>query len=742
MKTAPLLSIGMIFKNEERCLERCLKSLEPLRKAISCELVMADTGAEDGSRAIAEQYADEVFDFEWIGDFAAARNAVMDRCRGKWYLTIDCDEWLDADISELVAFLNSKKRSDFAFVIQRNYSSPELEQSDLYSNFRALRLTRMSAGYRYLGKIHESWPYREPAERLLHTILHHDGYILEDPKARKDKAKRNMTLLRQKLAETPEDLRTLLQCVESGGADADLIHYIRTGVELVQQKKGQWAGYGPVLLSHAVEFARVREMPELDEWLALAAQVFPGSIFALVDMNYTAFMAAYDAKEWNKAIQYGEGYRQGLSAYHKASPSSLIERELIAGSLRAADVITERTVLIGLANAYLQNRQGREALEILTDLNGEKLDANQIHNVTVALSQLHAETMLEVAPVLTSFYEQICLKDANGQKQLIRITAFNDTAATAFAIGYRNEEKEHDGYHRPAYTAFAALADQCEAGRGAKIMMSADPAEMREWLLKVEDWQALPIEALEHALKAGVVFPLAEKPLPIEVLDGLAAKLTHDGNTARKLALSIPENAGFDCLQNSYWAQALTLAALRSFDWSLGKNNAPVSRFACPAKPKKEDRQNEKPEDTPETGLALLRTFARVETAILPSLYEPQLMTEQNAALLPPMHRWGLYCAWALKALDAGQPQEYLALLRRGLAACPGQKEMVQFLLDRFLEDARPKASPELLALAERIRAILAAYSPDDPAVTAIRESPAYKQVAWIIETTPGLPVQ
>lgn len=81
-------------------------------------------------------------------------------------------------------------------MIQRNYSSPELEQSDLYSDFRASHLMRTSTGDRYLGKIHESWPYRGPAKRLLHTILHHDGYIPEDPKSRKNKAERNMTLLR------------------------------------------------------------------------------------------------------------------------------------------------------------------------------------------------------------------------------------------------------------------------------------------------------------------------------------------------------------------------------------------------------------------------------------------------------------------------------------------------------------------------------------------------------------------
>ena len=106
MKKKPMLSIGIIFKNEIRCLERCLKSLEPLREAVSCELVMADSGSDDGSRAVAEKYADILFDFPWVNDFAAARNAVMDRCSGKWYFSIDADEWLDKDVGELSAFFH------------------------------------------------------------------------------------------------------------------------------------------------------------------------------------------------------------------------------------------------------------------------------------------------------------------------------------------------------------------------------------------------------------------------------------------------------------------------------------------------------------------------------------------------------------------------------------------------------------------------------------------------------------
>ena len=44
------------------------------------------------SRNIAARHADVLFDFPWVNDFSAARNAVLDRCTGKWTLTVDADE--------------------------------------------------------------------------------------------------------------------------------------------------------------------------------------------------------------------------------------------------------------------------------------------------------------------------------------------------------------------------------------------------------------------------------------------------------------------------------------------------------------------------------------------------------------------------------------------------------------------------------------------------------------------------
>ena len=120
----PFFSIGIIFKNEIRCLERCLKSLQPLRDAVPCEVVMADTGSDDGSRDVAERYADVLFDFPWIDDFAAARNAVMDRCSGQWYISVDADEWLVEGVKELKEFSQTKRLpQDFAGYHIRNFQA-------------------------------------------------------------------------------------------------------------------------------------------------------------------------------------------------------------------------------------------------------------------------------------------------------------------------------------------------------------------------------------------------------------------------------------------------------------------------------------------------------------------------------------------------------------------------------------------------------------------------------------------
>ena len=82
-----------------------------------------------------------------------------------------------------------------------------------------------------------------------------------------------------------------------------------------------------------------------------------------------------------------------------------------------------------------------------------------------------------------------------------------------------------------------------------------------------------------------------------------------------------------------------------------------------------------------------------------------------------------------------GDELAYVRNLRASLKNAPGMKQMVDFLLKRMEQRQKEKnAPPELLELAEKVRQVLAQYQPDDPAVQALKESEAYRRVAYLIE--------
>ena len=289
----PLLSIGMIVKNEIRCIETCLRALQPLREAIPCELVIADTGSTDGTREIAEQYADLLFDFAWVDDFSAARNAVLDRCAGKWYLAVDADEYLDPDFAQLTGFLTGPEADQYllALVNQYNYFEPEMKGPGV--DFLAGRMARLDLHPRYSGAIHESLP-AVPADKrkiLMDVKLHHDGYAKDPrrPERHIQKMERNLALLERELAKKPQDLRRLLQCVESAGPfPARKADYVRRAMKALARQRGSREGeaYGAVLCRHALQTAAAQKMPELEKWRRWAGANFPDSVFLRLDGNF------------------------------------------------------------------------------------------------------------------------------------------------------------------------------------------------------------------------------------------------------------------------------------------------------------------------------------------------------------------------------------------------------------------------------------------------------------------------
>ena len=62
------VSLCMIVRNEEQVLGRCLSCV----KDFADEIIIVDTGSNDKTKEIASLFTDQIYDFPWIDDFAAA----------------------------------------------------------------------------------------------------------------------------------------------------------------------------------------------------------------------------------------------------------------------------------------------------------------------------------------------------------------------------------------------------------------------------------------------------------------------------------------------------------------------------------------------------------------------------------------------------------------------------------------------------------------------------------------------
>lgn len=220
-----LLSIGMIVKNEEKYLEQCLNGLKPILENVDSELIIADTGSTDRSVEIAKKFTDNVFHFEWIDDFAAARNSTMEKAQGEWYMFIDADEIIK-DASDLINFFNSGEYKNYgsATYVQRNYN--DLSNMSLFTDFRPRRLTQ-NTGVRFIKPIHEGFNIAITPIKDLNVIADHYGYIYRDhgklTELSKTKTDRNLKLLFEKVRTAEENNERVEGSVYGQIADCYLV---------------------------------------------------------------------------------------------------------------------------------------------------------------------------------------------------------------------------------------------------------------------------------------------------------------------------------------------------------------------------------------------------------------------------------------------------------------------------------------------------------------------------------------
>ncbi len=153
------LSVCLIIKNEEKCLHRCLSSIQD----IADEIIIVDTGSTDDSILIASEFDAQFFFYEWENDYSTARNYSLENASGEWILVIDADEELDGKCLELLKGLIQTPNAE-AYLLTV-IPAMKNQQKFLDTSSLELRLFRNNTNYRYQGIIHE---------QVLDCILEHN----------------------------------------------------------------------------------------------------------------------------------------------------------------------------------------------------------------------------------------------------------------------------------------------------------------------------------------------------------------------------------------------------------------------------------------------------------------------------------------------------------------------------------------------------------------------------------------
>lgn len=144
------ISLCMIVKDEEQTISRCLDSV----RGIPDEIIIVDTGSTDLTKEIAQKYTNNILDFEWIDDFAAARNFAFSHASMNYILWLDADDViLESDRDK---FMMLKKSLDPMIDV---VNMPYILDIDQYENvamsFRRNRLVKRSKNFKWVGAVHE-----------------------------------------------------------------------------------------------------------------------------------------------------------------------------------------------------------------------------------------------------------------------------------------------------------------------------------------------------------------------------------------------------------------------------------------------------------------------------------------------------------------------------------------------------------------------------------------------------------
>ena len=197
-------SLAMIARNNEDVIGRTLASV----KEFIDEIIVVDTGSTDNTISVAEAHGAKIYNFEWIDDFAAARNYAFSKATGDWIMWLDTGDVVPPESLPAWKRLKASKticdpKSDaemIACVLNRAID----DNGVIQSNFVTIRLLKSSANPVWEGAVHEC-PTTDNDK-----AYGAEGCVVNDPINYNFKATdRNLKILERLMSEGDNSPRTL-----------------------------------------------------------------------------------------------------------------------------------------------------------------------------------------------------------------------------------------------------------------------------------------------------------------------------------------------------------------------------------------------------------------------------------------------------------------------------------------------------------------------------------------------------
>jgi glycosyltransferase involved in cell wall biosynthesis len=651
------LTIGMIVKNEEKTLDRCLSSLKPLMDAVESELIITDTGSTDGTVEIAKKYTDRILHFEWCGDFSAARNTGLDAARGEWFLFLDGDEWFE-NTDDLIRFFTSGECDRYGSAAYRIRNYVDLN-GEHFSITHALRASRVFPGIRFENAIHEGIRRLVPT-KFLEDYANHDGYVYHSKEEMMEKFHRNMSFLEKEMRDHPENLKEYYQMGKEFFAIGEYqksIEYSERGLEAEKKHPNRITRQS---LLHNIAHSRF-QMREYEQLLELTEDLLRTEKrreATLLDFQYYAQYAAFQLKRYGCSVRHGLEY---LSLYDDIQAGRM-DRDMLLFENQFFNTPAFHDVVIQmLVRAY-------------PHLTAEESESFRLESVKPELFQ--------------SWMEQAAREENWDAFARLYRSGKACRMEPGWLAKWAEEALPEEAEKRAAAAcAIAGIPEDGDPYVRLCRLRRAESEENREkarkelgWFSRWDGvWNPVLSDVLFSAMKEKVNLMPMILHIDSEDLKYHVAGMQKTHSDFPEVTRGYCETYSYENLRGLYWSVCLREKVLLSGGRAF---------------------------ETEEDEIEFFEAYARQTAQYVKILYHPELLVPDRVSMLPRAHRFGYYMGLAFSARDLGDGGTYLSNLRLALKAYSVMERQITLLLKQFEreEKLRRQKADEFRVLAKQVK--------------------------------------